>query len=351
MWLRRIIRTILEITIAIAIFIIIAQKTSLLTKIMHMLAYSDIQTVLAFESQTPTVSNTRTPNIPFTRMQDSVVIDNNTPRTPWPETPVYTMTPYLTTSSTKDNYTYMPLIATTSCSYQWQAIEEGVSITAYSSPLADKSNTCYAETRICRHGKLSGSYRYARCDHMSDGRHNGRDIVPGASDTSQQGILTLRDGPQWKPRYSKEYIQPIPPRNYTTLTTKDTHPHGMENTRFDSYRPATIDILDQTISTDTSPSSLACISPRWEMIKHGDFVFAYDISTSDIHRQCIVEKRACINGKLSGTFTKESCDFWLQNNIAPQWAQDDPDTTTTSATQWHRFSNRDRVVALYDYVF
>ena len=82
MWLRRIVRTILEITIAIAIFIIIAQKTSLLTKIMHMLAYSDIQTVLAFESQTPTVSNTRTPNIPFTRMQDSVVIDNNTPRTP-----------------------------------------------------------------------------------------------------------------------------------------------------------------------------------------------------------------------------------------------------------------------------
>jgi len=82
MWLRRIIRTILEITIAIAIFIIIAQKTSLLTKIMNMLAYSDIQTAIAFDSQTPTVNNTLQPNIPFTRMQNPTITTKNTPRTP-----------------------------------------------------------------------------------------------------------------------------------------------------------------------------------------------------------------------------------------------------------------------------
>ncbi|MBP7884675.1 hypothetical protein KAZ93_00545 [Patescibacteria group bacterium] len=82
MWLRRIIRTILEITIAIAIFIIIAQKTSLLTKIMNMLAYHDIQTAIAFDSQSPTVSNTLAPNIPFTRMQNPTITNTNTPRIP-----------------------------------------------------------------------------------------------------------------------------------------------------------------------------------------------------------------------------------------------------------------------------
>lgn len=351
MWLRRIIRTILEITIAIAIFIIIAQKTSLLTKIMNMLAYSDIQTAIAFDSQTPTVNNTLQPNIPFTRMQNPTITTKNTPRTPWPETPLSTtITPYLTTSS-KDSYNYMPLINTTSCSYQWQSISEGTSITAYTSPLSDNHNMCYAEARTCRNGKLSGSYRYSTCSYQSDGKRNGIDMVAGASDASHQTVLWLRNWLQWISKASREYTQPLPARDYTPLTSTDTHAHGMENTRFDSYRPATIDTLDQSITKSTSSYHASCMTPRGESINHGSFTFAYDISTSDIHRQCIVEKRSCLDGKLSGTFTHQSCDFWLQNNSAPQSSQDGPDTISsqTNINAWQ--SNRDRVMALYEYFF
>ncbi|MBP7884677.1 hypothetical protein KAZ93_00555 [Patescibacteria group bacterium] len=97
--------------------------------------------------------------------------------------------------------------------------------------------------------------------------------------------------------------------NRTPLSDKDVYAHGMENTRFDSYRPATVDILDQSIRKNTASYHASCTTPRGESINHGSFTFAYDISTSDIHRQCIVEKRSCLDGKLSGTFTHKSCDF------------------------------------------
>lgn len=346
MWLRRIIRTILEITIAIAIFIIIAQKTSLLTKIMNMLAYSDIQTAIAFDSQTPTVNNTLQPNIPFTRMQEPTITTRNTPRTPWPETALSTpITPYLTTSS-KDSYNYIPLINTTSCSYQWQSISEGVGITAYASPFADNHGTCSAEVRTCHNGKLSGSYRYSTCSYQSDGKRNGIDMIRGASDASHQTVVGLRNWPQWIYHATKEYTQPIPAMNRTALSDKDVYAHGMENTRFDSYRSATVDTLDQSITKSTSSYHASCTTPRGWSIKHGDFAFAYDISTSDIHRQCIVEKRSCLDGKLSGTFTQQSCDFWLQNNSAPQSSQDGSDTTISPTNTHGWVSNRDRVTSL-----
>lgn len=335
MWLRRILRTILELTIAIAIFIIIAQKTSLLPKIMNMLAYHHIDTALAFESQSPIVRNTLQANRPFTS-QEMVIIDHNIPQIDSPKTDFSPYSAYLQPASLTTNYNYVPLISRTSCSYQWRSIPEWATITAYSSPLADNTNTCHAQTRTCRQGKLTGSYRYAQCEYIFDGKRNGVDIIRWASDSSHQTLLSLRGGSPDRAyhRQSPEYIQPITKHNYTPLGDKDVFAQGMNNTRFDTYRPSTVDALDQKIASDKNTISHAsCTTPWGESVNHGSSIFAYNVSRSTRADHCLVQQRVCIDGKLSGSYQYKQCDFWLS---------DSPATLST---------NRKRVTALYNYVF
>ena len=54
------------------------------------------------------------------------------------------------------------------------------------------------------------------------------------------------------------------------------------------------------------PNYKSCKTPRWYTIAHGESVVAYqqDLNTYD---SCNLERRICFDGKLSGTFTAQSC--------------------------------------------
>ena len=51
---------------------------------------------------------------------------------------------------------------------------------------------------------------------------------------------------------------------------------------------------------------VACVTPWWEKIQSQDFVLAYQQRT-DVNSLCNVQKRTCVNGKLSGSYTQQSC--------------------------------------------
>jgi hypothetical protein len=84
---------------------------------------------------------------------------------------------------------------------------------------------------------------------------------------------------------------------------------SMDNNKKWSATTDISDTLDQTTRQDDhSSSKLSCTSPRWSIISHWSFIYAYNIDHNNIQEECSMQKRVCLDGKLSGSFTYKSCN-------------------------------------------
>jgi hypothetical protein len=98
----------------------------------------------------------------------------------------------------------------------------------------------------------------------------------------------------------KEYIQPNSYKDSSTLTLKQAKSQSMDNSKKSLVNNNISDTLDQNTRQDNHTiSNASCTTPRGEKIMHGAFTYAYNIDYNSIQNYCSVEKRACINGKLS----------------------------------------------------
>lgn len=302
----RIIWYLIEITIAVAIFIMLAQKTALFDRVIPW----------------------RSSGFPPIQTQTGSTTNNSGNQTP---------TQIPTTISSAP--IHLAVSMGQSCtSPRWETIAENQSVTAYSSSISDISNTCLSELRVCRKWKLSGSYRYQTCDFFVDWKRNGIDLIPGASN-SEQRFSNKSELVQAYMRNNKEYLQPAPLKDRSGLSPKDLS-HTMQNSNI-QYISAKTDLLDQETLQDKEPqhSVWSCTTPRWESVAHGKVVYAYDIANSTLHQFCKSEKRACINGKLTGTFQYKSCDTWV--------SQKEKTSDTLQSLAWtenNRLSQQQRVI-------
>lgn len=278
----RIIWIIIEVIIAVAIFIILAQKTPLFERILS----TTSKTTTSEQTATLTWDAVEKKNtLNNTGISDKTVALNSDP------------IPVDVSSSTRW------------CSTPWgDFLEDNQSITAYTSSRSTTNNICNSELRVCHQWKLSGSYKYKTCSFIVDGRRDGQDIINGASHSDQQ----IGDGATKFQQYlkdNKQYIQPGETKKSKELTYADTQPRLMENSNITEH-DARPDFLDQEWLPHPHDldGTWSCMSPRGEKVRHWTFVYAYDIDKSSIQQTCKLEKRACINGKLSGTYTKKSCD-------------------------------------------
>lgn len=189
------------------------------------------------------------------------------------------------------------------------------SIVSYRTQIANNTNTCYAEIRICTDGKLWWSYQYKSCNYEVDGMIILADgtkieIKKGASNSSQQ-LIDLSNYLKKRDSIPDRYIQPVIVRNDTTPTLSQVKSQSMKNSTIKIKKSYNTDNLNQTIIRDSSGNRYhnSCQTPRWERVQHGNFIYAYNISQSSKDQQCISQKRACIDGKLSGSFTYKSCEI------------------------------------------
>ena len=60
------------------------------------------------------------------------------------------------------------------------------------------------------------------------------------------------------------------------------------------------------VKTPVVDNWVACVTPWWDKIQSQDFVLAYQQRT-DVNSLCNLQKRTCVNGKLSGSYTQQSC--------------------------------------------
>lgn len=304
----RILSTIIEVIIAVAIFIILIQETPLFDRAIPW--RNDTSSKSTWSQQ---IINTN--NIPDTIVNTTTHISSSTD----------TINSWKTTILSTTRYTReiieQPVKLGNSCvTPQWQIIADNQSIIAYSSPIANTNNECQSEIRVCKNGKLSGSYTYQTCDYMIDGKITrsvwdkiiSSDSTAWASNRTQK-MIDLSDYLKEKQQESA-YIQPSQNNKNQPLTISQARPQTMNNS--DIIQPARdlTDTLDQINIRDNSESDKkSCRTPRWTTIANWSFVYAYDRNNNSISYDCNIQKRACINGKLSWSFQYKSCSINTEN--------------------------------------
>ncbi len=288
----RIVSIIIEIIVAVAIFIMVVQKTPL------------------FDRAIPGRSDTS--SSPITTIQDQ-----NTPSYSGNnETKSSDLLAYKNKSETIID---QPVYSGKSCTSPWgTSINDNNSIIAYRSQRADSSNECYSEIRTCQDGKIWWNFVYKTCDYIIDGqliKSDGtkEDIVAGASDSNQR-LINLSKFYKKLQTTPKEYIQPKPYKDSSTFDIKQARSQKMDNSKIITNQDLT-DTLDQTIQKDDNINNKAsCRTPWGKRIDHGSFVYAYNYSNNTIWQQCISQKRSCDDGILWWTYRYESCIFNTKNN-------------------------------------
>lgn len=57
-----------------------------------------------------------------------------------------------------------------------------------------------------------------------------------------------------------------------------------------------------------TPTPQHCISPRGTQVFHNDYIYAYNRRQATVQEACIVERRACVDGVLMGSFIHQECN-------------------------------------------
>lgn len=185
-------------------------------------------------------------------------------------------------------------------------LDHGDNVIAYRSPTPESNGaSCTYERRTCFQGMLGGSYAYSSCS-LGDSKNiinnNGQDYYYPQKTT-------------YYPTYPRYYS------NAKSCTTSrgETVQHGDYVLAYKSsytsqgkscqgeYRYCNNGKLDgsyQNKSCIMSQDKYRCVLPRGGTVPHGSSVVAYANSSSP----CASQLRTCNYGRLSGTYTYQSCE-------------------------------------------
>jgi hypothetical protein len=150
---------------------------------------------------------------------------------------------------------------------------------------------CNVQKRVCENGVLKWTFTQNSCKD---------DLV-----YSYKKVQAI----SYNQKVLNEYIQPNEAPNKWADFTNDGK-IGQEdmptNTRWNTTSTTTT--TNETQQTAT-PSKANCTTPRWQTVKHGQFVKAYKAPRWFIDVACEVELRPCVNGSLKGSFDYATCTY------------------------------------------
>lgn len=176
------------------------------------------------------------------------------------------------------------------CALPWGGnINNGESRTAYQRSAVPFGEQCIFETRVCNNGTLSGSYSNAGCT-VSPANGCalpwGGNISNGESRTAYQA-------------------QSVPYGGQCVFETRVCNNGALSG----SYRN------EQCVVAEPNGCSL----PWGGRVNHGESRTAYQASSVAYGNSCVSETRTCNNGVLSGGFTKASCVVGQASSCSLPW--------------------------------
>ena len=218
----------------------------------------------------------------------------------------------------------------------WYKIVHWDSVLAYKQ-MKNTPDMCHIERRLCRNGKLSWTYTQQWCTINKDYTYETRWWTNSSrsNTATNKGATTTTTNntniqhPNWyttdiKPLWTWSFVFDRPSQTSTPEF------HVSNNVRDDD-----ID-LDQTKRPHWN-----CITPRWEEVKHWQFVQAFKHSNWFSDAPCEAQIRLCTMWELMWTYTESSCKTWDTSLI--DWINWSPtrDTFSEEKLQWIRKQIKD----------
>jgi len=175
---------------------------------------------------------------------------------------------------------------------RWYKIVHWDSVLAYKQ-LENAPDICNIERRYCWNGKLSWTYTQQWCSVNKNYTYDSRWDVE-APKKQEEIKWWARQNPDWSVTVKNSevwwwFVFDKPNRSKTEFSSEDNVRHE-----------------DEWIEQTSRPYR-DCTAPRWEKIKHGQYIYAYKHSNWFSDAPCEVQLRLCSMWELLWTFTESTC--------------------------------------------
>lgn len=213
-------------------------------------------------------------------------------------------------------------------------------------------------TEAGTHG-AAGDWDYLFQDWITDSQAN----TPLQATTPSENISSQANMPLQSNNssYTSTSSQGLSPQTPSSSVEKDYFPPDNQDSSLTGSLNGELDnnlILPSWITIDTwvqsswlslSQQDFVCITSWGEYVANGDFVLAYE-QRKDVTNLCNVQRRYCINGKLSGFYSQKSCkEHTLYSYVKPEaisYTQKPKDTfiqPTEPSLNWSNFDTHGKI--------
>ena len=181
---------------------------------------------------------------------------------------------------------------------RWYSIEHWDSVLAYKQ-LDNAPDICNIERRYCWNGKLSWTYTQQWCSVNKNYTYNSRweaEVSQGQKEGQKEIKWWARQNPDWSVTVKNSeiwwaFVFDRPNRSKTDFISGDSDNIVKES-----------EWIEQT-----SRPYRDCTAPRWEKIKHWQYVYAYKHSNWFSDSPCEVQLRLCSMWELFWTYKESRC--------------------------------------------
>lgn len=168
------------------------------------------------------------------------------------------------------------LSASATCDFNGSTVPSGQSVAAFLTSTVPYGQTCPSQDRICDNGQLSGTYSFGSC-------------------TVDGPMACLFDG------------KTIPHEQSVYAYEKSSVPYGESCMRQARVCNNGALLGSYTFATCEVAAAKSCMF-NGQTVASGNTVTAYSSSTVPYGKTCLMEKRKCVDGQLSGTYTFGTCE-------------------------------------------
>ena len=200
----------------------------------------------------------------------------------------------------------------------WYKIHHWESVLAYKQ-MDDTPDLCHIERRFCRKGKLSWTYTQQWCSINEDYSYEERWNI--------KAVQKVDDWFNWKNTRQNPDGSVSVKNNEIKWDSwlSDSIPNKTSSSY--SNNGNNIREEDEWVS-QTSRVYRNCTAPRWEKIKHWDFIQAFKHANWFSDAPCEMQIRLCTMWELMWTFTEARCKTWNTSFI--DWVNGSPSRGTYS---------------------